>query len=100
MRMLGIPVAEVHHIGRVSPERYMRLMKSGSGVSGAGALMIEESKYREIMGMCKLRGIGDLVALAAKSVARVGDAILKTSLSNCRGCEERQRKLNNLIPFN
>jgi len=45
------------------------------------------------------RGLGDVVALGAKPVARVLDRIFGTRFFDCGKCEERQTKLNDLVPF-
>jgi hypothetical protein len=47
----------------------------------------------------KLRGAGDLVALVAEPVAKAIDAIAKTHLSGCTGCQSRRQALNEKIPF-
>jgi hypothetical protein len=47
----------------------------------------------------QLRGLGDVVALAAKPFARTIDVMFHTHLENCGGCLDRQEKLNALVPF-
>lgn len=46
-----------------------------------------------------MKGIGDVIALVAKPIARASDTMLGTSLTNCRGCEKRKESLNQAIPF-
>lgn len=45
-------------------------------------------------------GLGDLVAVAIKPVARVIDSIVGTKLRDCGGCAKRRELLNDLVPFN
>ena len=47
----------------------------------------------------KLSGLGDLVALVAKPIAKAMDATLGTSLRDCGGCAARQQRLNQAVPF-
>lgn len=47
----------------------------------------------------KLRGLGDLVAIAAKPIAAASDALLGTHLQNCQSCEERRQNWNKHYPF-
>lgn len=50
-------------------------------------------------GDAKIKGLGDLVALAAQPVAKTIDAILGTDLKKCGGCARRREKLNTAVPF-
>jgi hypothetical protein len=45
------------------------------------------------------RGFGDYVAKLAKPIAGVIDRFFKTDLKNCKGCTERQAKLNEAFRF-
>jgi hypothetical protein len=45
------------------------------------------------------RGLGDVIALVAQPVARAIDAVAGTHLKTCGGCQARQAKLNELMPF-
>lgn len=47
----------------------------------------------------KLGGAGDLVALVAKPIAKVIDAVTGTKLAQCGGCASRQARLNRLMRF-
>ena len=47
----------------------------------------------------KYRGLGDVVAAAAKPIARQIDKRLKTDLEHCKGCGRRQDDLNRAVPF-
>ena len=60
-------------------------------------LELSEEAYLELLK--KYRGAGDLVAAAAKPVAKAIDAILGTDLQNCADCKEDQEKLNRAFPF-
>ena len=48
----------------------------------------------------QLKGLGDVVALAAEPIAAVSDRVLKTRLKGCGGCRARRAMLNKLMPFN
>lgn len=41
-------------------------------------------------------GLGDAVAVVAKPIARVIDAVAGTDLAHCGGCEKRRRALNRI----
>jgi hypothetical protein len=47
----------------------------------------------------KLRGAGDIIALAAKPIARAIDRVAGTKLENCGACAKRQALMNTAIPF-
>ncbi len=47
----------------------------------------------------RLRGLGDVVAIVAKPVARTIDVMFKTQFENCVGCSDRREKLNSLLRF-
>lgn len=47
----------------------------------------------------RLRGVGDLIAIVAKPIARTVDSIFPTNLSTCSGCAARQETLNQILPF-
>jgi hypothetical protein len=47
----------------------------------------------------KLRGAGDIIALAAKPIARAIDRVAGTKLENCGACAKRQASMNAAIPF-
>ena len=47
----------------------------------------------------KLRGAGDIIALAAKPIARAIDRVAGTKLENCGACAKRQAAMNAAIPF-
>lgn len=49
--------------------------------------------------MTGIEGIGDLVALGAKPVARAIDRFFGTDLEHCAACEERRKLLNAAMPF-
>ncbi len=59
----------------------------------------ERSKPIRRVSSRKYRGAGDVVAKIAKPVARFVDSIFGTDLENCRGCGQRQDKMNKKIPF-
>lgn len=46
----------------------------------------------------QLRGLGDLVAIAAKPVVLVSDRVLGTDLAHCGGCAARRAALNAAVP--
>lgn len=48
----------------------------------------------------KMQGLGDLVALVAQPIAKVIDAAAGTSIQTCSGCQNRQNRLNKIMPFN
>lgn len=47
----------------------------------------------------KITGLGDLVAMIAKPIARAIDSVAGTDLKNCKTCDKNQAKLNAAIPF-
>ena len=48
----------------------------------------------------KIRGAGDVVHELLKPVVAVSDAVLKTDLKNCHGCNvTRREKLNQILPL-
>jgi hypothetical protein len=47
----------------------------------------------------KLKGAGDVAALAFKPIAKAIDAVAGTDLANCQGCAERQAKWNEAVSF-
>lgn len=46
----------------------------------------------------QIRGLGDIVALAAKPVVAVSDRVLGTDLAHCGGCASRRAALNAALP--
>lgn len=44
-------------------------------------------------------GLGDMVAVVTKPIARLLDQTFGTEWVNCGGCKGRQDKLNQLVPF-
>ena len=57
-----------------------------------------------ILGLEKMRGAGDLVALVAKPIAKGIDAVtsgtrIETKLAECATCGKRREKLNTVLPF-
>lgn len=52
-----------------------------------------------VPGQAELRGLGDAVALLAKRVANLLDDTLGTDLEHCTGCNSRQARLNQIVPF-
>jgi hypothetical protein len=47
----------------------------------------------------KLKGLGDVVEMIAKPIAREIDKTIGTDLSNCNLCQKRRDRLNQLVPF-
>lgn len=47
----------------------------------------------------KLRGLGDVVEVLAKPIARGIDKLAGTDIENCEGCAERRERLNRAVPF-
>ena len=47
----------------------------------------------------RIRGAGDIIALAAKPIARAIDRVAGTKLENCGACAKRQAAMNAAIPF-
>lgn len=47
----------------------------------------------------KFRGAGDLARCLAGPVAKLIDAALGTDIEHCETCADRQRRLNELLPF-
>lgn len=45
------------------------------------------------------RGLGDVVEVIAKPIAKASDSLLKTKFVGCAACAKRRDKLNNLVPF-
>lgn len=45
------------------------------------------------------RGLGDVVAIFAKPIARVIDGVLGTNLEHCAGCAQRQEDWNQAVPL-
>lgn len=48
----------------------------------------------------RLRGLGDLVEVVAKPVARAIDRAAGTNIRNCEGCAKRKEALNKFMPLN
>lgn len=46
-----------------------------------------------------LKGLGDVVALAAQPIARAIDKVLGTDIEHCGGCAERRENLNRQFPI-
>lgn len=46
----------------------------------------------------QIRGLGDLVALAATPVVAISDRVIGTDLAHCAGCAKRRDKLNAAVP--
>lgn len=46
-----------------------------------------------------LKGLGDLIHKFALPIANAIDSIAGTDLKNCGGCQDRQEKLNQAVPF-
>lgn len=49
--------------------------------------------------MPTIRGLGDVVAIVAKPIAKVSDAVTGSNLKDCGECKQRQKKLNELFPL-
>ena len=47
----------------------------------------------------RIKGLGDIVHLAAKPIARVMDKTIGTSLSGCGSCDKRREALNRAVPL-
>lgn len=47
----------------------------------------------------KITGLGDVVEIVAKPVAKVSDAVFGTNLRNCEKCPERKEYLNKKFPI-
>lgn len=47
----------------------------------------------------RIRGLGDIVAIFAKPIAKIIDAVAGTKIANCGGCGRRQAKLNKTFPM-
>lgn len=46
-----------------------------------------------------IEGLGDLVELGAKPLARAIDRVFGTDLVNCPSCEQRRQDWNAAVPF-
>jgi hypothetical protein len=46
-----------------------------------------------------IRGLGDIVHLAAQPIARILDHHLRTDIQHCAACAKRRQTLNHLLPF-
>lgn len=46
-----------------------------------------------------VRGVGDVVAVAARPVAAIIDRLAGTSLKTCEGCARRREALNQKFPL-
>lgn len=46
-----------------------------------------------------IRGLGDVVHAVAQPIAKAIDAVAKTNISKCGGCQKRRDKLNQIVPF-
>lgn len=46
-----------------------------------------------------VKGLGDVVHLAAQPIAKVIDKTLGTDVQSCGGCKRRREALNRAIPF-
>ncbi len=44
------------------------------------------------------RGLGDVVALVAKPIARTVDKLTGSTMENCQPCSMRQTALNKMVP--
>jgi hypothetical protein len=72
------------------------------GKLNGGMLQIDDTKFAQIEAECGqpgIRGLGDVVALVARPVARAIDAVAGTKLAGCGGCKSRQAKLNRILPL-
>ena len=58
------------------------------------------AKYQPSPPSPEVRGLGDAVAMVAKPIARALDHFFGTKLADCQGCFERQKTLNQVMPFN
>lgn len=78
-------------------EDYLREALSAGTIDGAfiswPAEVLEEIRSRHPVKR-GIEGLGDVVALAAKPIARGIDVIFGTDLENCGGCADRQAWLN------
>ena len=56
-------------------------------------------KWKRPRGKNKITGLGDVVALVAKPIARAIDSVAGTDLEHCSGCAARQKLFNDKFPF-
>lgn len=47
----------------------------------------------------RIEGLGDLVYVAAKPIAKAFDAVFGTNFQGCGGCGERRQALNKAVPL-
>ena len=78
----------------------------GAGKVVNGRLEVPDEIAERILTGCQsgdrlsaLRGLGDVVALITQPIARAIDAVAGTKLKTCAGCQSRQARLNDLVPF-
>lgn len=57
------------------------------------------SPVQRLVEKSRLKGMGDVVAVVAKPIARAVDAVAGTKLAQCGGCAKRQESLNRAMPF-
>jgi hypothetical protein len=83
------------------PSGYLEDVLS-KGIVNGNYLEITPAMYREMLmkyDTNRIRGLGDLVAKVAQPIAHVIDQVTGTHIAGCRGCKQRQNKLNQLLPF-
>lgn len=93
---MRIRISEIMEISKTRPEGFTDDWLA-HGKRDGDFLTIENNDYASLLK--KYRGLGDIVAVAAKPVAKAIDAILGTDFKNCPGCAKRQDKLNKAFPL-
>lgn len=90
-----------HLISLVIEHRSVKKLHPGSPEIEVEEQMCSRLSGPDIRAYCRSspRGVGDLVALVAKPIAGVIDAVAGTKLKRCGSCAARRAALNKAMPL-
>lgn len=99
---MKLELKEAWKMGRERQNGFLDALLNNS-IQRGDVLEIDGSAFKLICErwpkIARLRGLGDIAHLLARPVVMTADALFKTKLLDCQGCDERQQELNQKFPF-
>ena len=97
-----IPLSALERAAKIRPAGWLATVKAAGTLRGP-QLELTPDAYQRLVAdygaLTGLRGLGDVVALGAKPMARAVDRVFGTDLAHCGACQERQRRWNAAVPL-
>ena len=97
---MRVRIAHLKSLAPTRPTGFLADYLAHGIVSRDGAwLEIAQADYDRLVRFYSPNGAGDRLAAVLKPLAVVSDTLLGTALANCARCQQRQQRLNEVLPF-